>query len=93
MSFLLELLPFLAVLQVPCVFVATLFVKKSDLADHHHRYSLAYAEMYLTLAVLFRANGPKLELFETDESDVLNIHDYHQAMPKLSTKGIRVVVC
>ncbi|KAI4162409.1 MAG: hypothetical protein LQ342_003975 [Letrouitia transgressa] len=33
--------------------------------------NLAYAEMYLTLALLFRPNGPKLELFETDESDVL----------------------
>lgn len=41
---------------------------------------------------MFRANGPKFELFETDESDVLHIHDYVHPMPKLSTKGIRVKV-
>ena len=67
-------------------------LEKSKLTDFYHRYCLAYAEIYLTLAMMFRANGPKFELFETDESDVLHIHDYVHPMPKLSTKGIRVKV-
>ncbi len=69
-----------------------LALEKSDIADCHRWYSLAYAEIYLTLAVLFRANGPKFELFETDESDVLHIHDYIIPLPKLSTKGVRVLI-
>lgn len=69
-----------------------LVIKKSNLADYYKRYSLAYAEIYLTLAILFRAGGPKFELYETDESDVMHIHDYVQPLPKLSTKGIRVKV-
>ena len=62
------------------------------MADYHNWYSLAYAEIYLTLAVLFHTNGPKLELFETDESDVLHIHDYVIPLPKLNTKGVRVLI-
>ena len=61
-----------------------------DKADY--QYSLAYAELYLTIAVLFRAKGPAIELFETDESDVLHIHDYVIPLPKLNTKGVRVKI-
>ena len=55
-------------------------------------FSLAYAEMFLTLAILFRPNGPHLELFETDETDVLHVRDYIQPLPKRGSKGIRVLV-
>lgn len=55
--------------------------------------SLAQAEMYLALAVLYRPDGPKLELFETDESDVKRVHDLIIPLPKLNTKGIRAIVC
>jgi hypothetical protein len=54
--------------------------------------SLALAEMSLVLAVLFRPGGPQLELFETDESDVKQVHDFVIPLPKLSTKGVRVLV-
>jgi cytochrome P450 len=54
--------------------------------------SLAYATIYLTLAVMFRPDGPKMSLYETDESDVIPIHDFFLAVPKLNTKGMRVVV-
>ncbi|KAH8887959.1 putative cytochrome P450 [Thozetella sp. PMI_491] len=54
--------------------------------------NLAYGELYLTLAVLFRPEGPKMTLFETDETDVIPVHDYFLAMPKLDTKGMRVKV-
>ncbi|KAJ8129175.1 hypothetical protein O1611_g4459 [Lasiodiplodia mahajangana] len=53
---------------------------------------LAMAEISLVLAVLFRPNGPKLELFETDETDVRVAHDFGVPLPKLDTKGVRAFV-
>lgn len=54
--------------------------------------SLGIAELYLVLAMLFRPNGPALELFKTDESDVVRAHDFIIALPKIDTKGVRVTV-
>lgn len=48
--------------------------------------------MSLALAMLFRPDGPKFELFETDESDIRHIHDYMIPLPKLTTKGVRALV-
>lgn len=53
---------------------------------------LALAEINILLAVLFRPEGPKLELFETDESDVTPVHDFLVSIPKLDTKGVRVII-
>ena len=67
---------------------------------------LAYAELYLVLAALFRkdnstagggdsgAGGKKFqfELFETDESDVTVKHDFFNVSAKLDSKGVRVLV-
>lgn len=50
------------------------------------------AEISLALAMLFRPNGPKLELFETDESDVNQAHDFAVSLPRLDTKGVRALV-
>jgi hypothetical protein len=50
------------------------------------------AEMSLVLAVLYRPNGPVFELFETDESDVKQAHDFLIPLPKLTTKGVRVLI-
>jgi hypothetical protein len=56
--------------------------------------SLAWAELYVTIAALFGPDsGLRLELFETDERDVLYLHNFGAAHPKLDTKGVRVVVC
>jgi hypothetical protein len=55
-------------------------------------YSLAMAEMSLVLAMLFRPGAPNLVIFETDESDVKHVHDFVIPLPKLSTKGVRVMV-
>lgn len=57
-----------------------------------HLRSLGQAEMYLALSTLFRPDGPKLELFETDESDVTRAHDFIISLPKIESKGIRVMV-
>ncbi|KAI1498012.1 cytochrome P450 [Biscogniauxia marginata] len=54
--------------------------------------NLAMAEMSLILAVLYRPNGPKLELYETDESDVKQAHDFLIPLPKIDTKGVRALI-
>nr|UYM26528.1 cytochrome P450 [Talaromyces wortmannii] len=54
--------------------------------------NLAYAELYLVLAVLFRPGGQQFELFETDESDVIQVHDFLLPLPRLDSKGIRVMI-
>lgn len=50
------------------------------------------AELSLALAVLYRPNGPKFELFETDESDVKQAHDFLVPLPKIETKGVRALI-
>lgn len=44
------------------------------------------------LAALFRPGGPRIELFETDESDVIPAHSCMLPLPKLDTKGVRIVI-
>lgn len=69
---------------------STLFVRVTD--HSLTNASLGLAELYLALAMLFRPNGPALEPFETDESDVVRVHDFIIALPKLDTEGVRVTV-
>ena len=52
--------------------------------------SLAYAELFPTLAILVRCFT--FELYETDVSDVEIKHDFMVPQPKLSSKGVRVKV-
>jgi hypothetical protein len=54
------------------------------------RKSLAYAEMYLTLATIVRRFD--MELYETSIEDVTMVHDFFVAVPKLDSKGVRVKV-
>ncbi|OJD28710.1 cytochrome p450 [Diplodia corticola] len=54
--------------------------------------NLAYAELYYGIAGLVRRLGPRLQLFETDLSDVELLYDRFVPTPKLDTKGIRVLV-
>ncbi|KAL4963352.1 cytochrome P450 [Aspergillus stella-maris] len=51
---------------------------------------LAMMDMYVALATVFRHH--KLELFETDRSDVDFIMDLVRPIPKWESKGVRVVV-
>lgn len=44
------------------------------------------------MAILFRPGGPKLEIFETDESDILQAVDFLMPLPKLDSRGTRVKV-
>lgn len=59
------------------------------MADKRYR-SLAYVELHLALAMLFRRFT--FELHETDISDVEISHDFMVPQPKLDTKGVRVKV-
>ena len=52
--------------------------------------NLAYAEMYITLATLFRRY--EMELFETGPVDVEVAHEYHIPQVKKGSKGLRVLV-
>ncbi|KAJ2984657.1 hypothetical protein NUW58_g5944 [Xylaria curta] len=52
--------------------------------------SLAIAEINWALAVLFRPNGPDLTLYETDESDITPVVDFHLPLPKLDSRGCRI---
>jgi hypothetical protein len=44
------------------------------------------------LGVFYRPGGPQFELFETDKSDVTQANDFMIPLPKLDTKGIRVLI-
>jgi cytochrome P450 len=50
---------------------------------------LARAELYLVTAALVKSFD--MTLWQTDESDVAFEHDYQVAMPKLDSKGVRVM--
>jgi cytochrome P450 len=52
---------------------------------------LAWAEVTLMLAALFRPSGPRMELFETKEEDVIAAHDYIVPLPRLDSRGVRVI--
>ncbi|KAF2231043.1 putative cytochrome P450 [Viridothelium virens] len=52
--------------------------------------NLAYMELYVALATIFRRF--ELELFDTDRSDVDFIRDVVVPMPKRDSKGVRVLV-
>jgi cytochrome P450 len=52
--------------------------------------NLAYAEIYLTLAAVFRRFD--LELFETTREDVDIVHDFFSPSARLDSKGVRVLV-
>jgi cytochrome P450 len=52
--------------------------------------NLAYAEIYLTLAAVFRRF--EFELFDTTREDVDVVHDFFSPQPKKGSKGARVIV-
>ena len=44
------------------------------------------------LAVLFRPEGLGMELYQTDESDVKRACDFLIALPRVDSKGVRVLI-
>lgn len=55
-------------------------------------YSLAYAELYLTLPAIVLRIIDRLELFETTKADVEYDHDNFVPAPKAGSKGVRVLM-
>lgn len=53
--------------------------------------NLAYCEINLIISALFRPGGVDFALYETDESNVKPVHDLIVPMPRLDTKGVRVI--
>jgi cytochrome P450 len=90
----------------PTSFVPERWIKPSKTADGHsleHYWvafgkgnraclgiNLAYMELFKAVAVLFRKF--KMELYETDETDVLLKHDFFLPSPRLDSKGVRVKI-
>lgn len=64
----------------------------------HHRINLAYQELYLVLAAIFRVfndeeGGPRLELYETTrERDIDMDADFGGPKPQAGSLGLRVKV-
>ena len=54
--------------------------------------SLAYAEMYRAMVVIFRPRAPRFELFETDKSDISQSVDFLMPLPKLDSNGTRITI-
>jgi cytochrome P450 len=54
--------------------------------------NLAYAELFVTIARLFRPGGVSLELLDTTEVDVRVERDWFNPVPWQGSKGVRVLV-
>jgi hypothetical protein len=48
--------------------------------------------MNLALAVIFRPDGPRFRIYDTDESDVVLALDWVIPVPKADSRGTRVLV-
>jgi cytochrome P450 len=53
--------------------------------------NLAMAELNIMVAALFRRGGIQFDLYETDESDIVAVHDYIVPLARASSKGVRVI--
>ena len=53
--------------------------------------SLAYCELNFIISALFRPGGANFDLYETDESDGMPVHDMLVSLPKLDSNGVRVI--
>ena len=57
--------------------------------------NLAYAELFLTVGTLLRPKelgGLDLQLFKTGPEEMIIEHDFFNPSPKLTSKGVRVLV-
>jgi hypothetical protein len=54
--------------------------------------SLVYMQMFHTLAHLLRPGAPEIVLYETDTTDVIAVHGLLFPMPRLDSKGVRVII-
>ena len=55
-------------------------------------YSLAYCEIYLTIAAVFAPGGFKLENYQTTARDTWPAHDFFNPGFPSDSKGIRITI-
>ncbi|KAJ9216495.1 hypothetical protein DTO166G4_2083 [Paecilomyces variotii] len=67
------------------------FIPFSRGSRHCLGMNLAYCEVNHIIAALFRPGGAEFDLYETDETDVIPAHDLIVPLPKLESKGVRVI--
>lgn len=68
----------------------SLSIPRAQIKSKKGGVSLAYAQLYLCLAALFRRF--EMELFETNTSDVEMRYDMFLPEPKRGSKGVRVLI-
>lgn len=54
--------------------------------------SLAWAELFIVTAMLFRPGGPRMILYDTEETDIKIVRDYIMGFPKEDAKGVKVKI-
>jgi len=54
--------------------------------------SLAYTEISMVMAALFSPWSPEIRLHDTDASDVDPVCAFLLPLPRLDSKGVRVIV-
>jgi hypothetical protein len=74
--------------QSICLLTAFCFWSETDNVN----YSFVWMLNYHILAQLFRPGAFDMQLYETDESDVVPAHGYLFVMPKISSKGVRATI-
>lgn len=60
--------------------------------DISMRCSLAWAELFIATAMLFRPGGPKMALYDTNETDIKIVRDYIMGFPEPRAGGIKVKI-
>ena len=55
-------------------------------------YSLAYCDLFVSVAALTLRIFPRMKLYETTLDDVRYDHDMFIPQPKAGSKGVRVVL-
>lgn len=92
-----------AIFHDPEDFIPERWMDSSAKSEHLERYilafgkgtrscvgiNLAYAELYIILATIFR-RFPALKLYNTTERDVEHVHDYFAGMTRRDTEGLQV---
>ena len=62
------------------------------IADMMDILSLAHAELYLTIATVFRRYGEEMRLWETERRDVEPKRDFFVPATERGAKGLRVMI-
>ncbi|KAL4907083.1 hypothetical protein BDW74DRAFT_176683 [Aspergillus multicolor] len=54
--------------------------------------NIAWMQMYFAISQLYQPSAPEIRLFESDESDVRLEHGYIFPLPRLESRGVRIII-